>query len=327
MQDRTVSAERPGLASRGFGNAYLLLILTMLFWAGNSVVARGIHETVPPIALAWLRWTLAALFILPFAWPHLRRDWPVIRANWPILLLLGTIGAGTFIALYYYGISKTSAINALVINSAVPIFIPLAAFIMYREQINRFQSLGIGLSLIGVLVVLFKGDLSVITSLDLNQGDLWVLLSMGVWAVYTALLRKQPPIHWLSFAAITFCVASLVNLPLFIGEHLLYRQVHWNWQAALAVLYVSTLPSATAQIFYIRGVELIGASRAGVFMHLIPMFGAIMAILFLGEALHPFHLTGIALILAGVWLASRPERTAPEAGGGDYAAAPRDPRV
>ena len=308
MQDRTLTASTPSLASRAFGNAYLLLILTMIFWAGNSVVARGIHETVPPLALAWLRWTLAFLFILPFALPHLRRDWPVIRARWPMLLLLGTIGAGSFIALYYYGVSKTSAINALVINSAVPILIPLAAFLMYREQISRAQVLGISLSLVGVLVVLFKGDPRVIASLDLNEGDLWVLLSMGVWAIYTALLRKQPPIHWLSFAAITFLVASCVNLPLFVGEHLLYRQVHWSPSAIAAILYVSTLPSATAQIFYIRGVELIGASRAGVFMHLIPMFGAIMAILFLGEMLHWFHLAGIALILSGVWLASRPEK-------------------
>jgi drug/metabolite transporter (DMT)-like permease len=308
MQDATLHAEKPGLASQAFGNAYLLLILTMLFWAGNSVVARGIHETVPPMALAWLRWTLAALITLPFALPHLRRDWPIIRARWPMLVLLGTIGAGSFIALYYYGISKTSAINALVINSAVPILIPLAGFLAYREQINRFQALGIGVSLIGVLIVLFKGDMRVIAALDLNQGDLWVLLAMVVWAIYTTLLRKQPPIHWLSFAVISFSVAALFNLPLFIGEHLLYRQVHWNWQAALAVLYVATLPSATAQIFYIRGVELIGASRAGVFIHLVPMFGAIMAILFLGEVLHLFHLTGFVLILAGVWLASRPEK-------------------
>jgi drug/metabolite transporter (DMT)-like permease len=308
MQDRTPTVARPTLASRTFANAYLLLVLTMIFWAGNSVVARGIHESVPPIALAWLRWVLATLFVLPFAWPHLRRDWPQIRASWPTLLLLGTVGAGTFIALYYYGISKTSAINALVINSAVPLLIPLAAFALYRERINRFQVFGIALSLLGVLTVLFKGDPRVLLALDLNQGDLWVLIAMGVWSVYTVLLRKQPPIHWLSFAAITFSVASLINLPLFIGEQLLYRQIHWSWGGVLAVLYVATLPSATAQIFYIRSVELIGASRAGVFVHLVPMFGAIMAILFLGETLHRYHLAGFALILLGVWLASRPEK-------------------
>jgi drug/metabolite transporter (DMT)-like permease len=308
MQDRSTIASPQTLASRGFGNAYLLLILTMVFWAGNSVVARGIHQTVPPLALAWVRWTIAFILILPFAWPHLRRDWPVVRANWPILGLLGTIGAGTFIALYYYGVSKTSAINALVINSAVPILIPLAAFVMYGERIGRKQALGVVVSLLGVLVVLTKGDPRVIMSMDLNQGDLWVLAAMGVWSVYTALLRKQPPIHWLSFAAITFAVASAVNLPIFIGEHLLFRQIHWTREAVVAIAYVSTLPSVVAQIFYIRGVELIGSTRAGVFMHLVPMFGAIMAIAFLGETLHWHHLAGFALILVGVGLASRPAR-------------------
>lgn len=308
MQDRSTSAAPQTLASRGFGNAYLLLILTMIFWAGNSVVARGIHQIVPPMALSWLRWTIAAILIMPVAWPHLRRDWPVIRANWPILVLLGTVGAGTFNTLYYYGISKTSAINALVINSAVPILIPLAAFTMYREGIGRKQAFGIAVSLIGVLVVLTKGDLGVIAALDLNEGDLWALAAMGVWAIYTALLRKQPPIHWLSFAAITFAMASLVNLPMFIGEHLLFRQIHWTREALIAVAYVATLPGVVAQIFYIRGVELIGGSRAGVFVHLVPMFGALMAIAFLGETLHWFHLAGFVLILIGVWLASGPAR-------------------
>jgi drug/metabolite transporter (DMT)-like permease len=308
MQDRSFSAQPQSLGTRAFGNAYLLLILTMLFWAGNSVVARGIHESVPPMALAWLRWTIASALILPVAWPQLKRDAAIIRANIPMLLLLGTIGAGTFIALYYYGVSKTSAINALVINSAVPILIPMATFAMYREQITRFQALGIGVSLIGVLVVLFKGDLGVLASLDLNIGDLWVLASMAVWSVYTALLRKQPPIHWISFAAISFVVASLVNLPLFIIEATWFRQMHLTGGAIAAIIYVSTLPSLVSQILYIRGVELIGASRAGVFMHLVPMFGAIMAILFLGEILHLYHLAGFALILGGVYVAARPEK-------------------
>jgi len=308
MQESSSTTVPRNLASRGFANAYLLLILTMLFWAGNSVVARGMHETVPPLALAWLRWTLATIIILPVAWPHLRRDRAVILANWPILAVLGAIGTGTFIALYYYGISKTSAINALVINSAVPIFIPLATFTMYGERISRLQAAGIGVSMLGVLVVLSKGDPGVLASLDLNLGDLWVLAAMAVWAVYTALLRHQPPIHWLSFAAISFAVAALVNLPMFIGEHLLFRQIQVTPEAVFAIAYVATLPSVVAQIFYIRGVELIGGNRAGVFMHLIPLFGAILAIAFLGEQLRLFHLVGFAIILVGVWLASRPAK-------------------
>ncbi len=296
---------KPSLASRGFANAYALLVLTMLFWAGNSVVARGVHEFVPPLALAWLRWTIASCIILPFAWPHLKRDYPVIKSNWRILLLLGALGTGSFVSIYYIGLGKTSAINGLIINSAVPILIPIAAFVIYGDRLTRAQAIGIAISFCGVLVVLAKGDFSLIASLTLSEGDLWVLAAMAVWSVYTALLREQPPIHWLSFAAITFMVASVMNFPLFIAENLFWRQLTPSLDTVLAVAYVSTLPSVVAQIFYIRGVDLIGGNRAGVFMHLIPLFGAVLAIVFLGESLHSYHFAGFALIVMGVWLASR----------------------
>jgi drug/metabolite transporter (DMT)-like permease len=309
MQKSIGDENRQGLASRGFGNAYLLLIMTMLFWAGNSVVARGAHELVPALTLAWLRWTIAAAIILPFAWPHLKRDLPVIRAHWPILVLLGTLGNGSFVSLYYTGLSKTTAINSLIINSAVPILIPIAAFAIFRETLSRRQTVGIALSSVGVLAVLTKGDPALLATLQLNEGDLWILVAMMVWATYTALLRKQPAIHWLSFAAVTFSVAALVNFPLFVGQMAAGTYIQPTLHAILAIAYVSTLPSVVAQIFYIRGVGLIGGSRAGVFMHLIPFFGAILAILFLGESLYLYHLGGFALILAGVWIASRPDRT------------------
>ena len=305
MQGKHHSEGNADLASRGFANAYVLLVLTSLFWAGNSVVARGSHELVPPLALAWLRWTVALLLVLPFAWRHLKRDRVVIRGNWPILLLLGAIGAGTFVSVYYIGLGRTSAINGLIINSTVPILIPIAAFAIYRDRLSTAQALGIAVSFCGVLVILAKGDPGLLASFQVNEGDIWVLAAMGIWAVYTALLREQPQMHWLSFAAITFAVASILNLPFFLAEHFFYRQIAPTRESLLAIAYVSTLPSVVAQVFYIRGVELIGGNRAGVFMHLIPLFGAVLAIVFLGEHLHLYHFGGFALILAGVWLASR----------------------
>jgi drug/metabolite transporter (DMT)-like permease len=297
----------PSLTSRIFANPHLLLTLTMLFWAGNSVAGRGVYETVPPLALAWLRWTIAALITLPFAWPYLKRDMAVIKASWGVLFLLGTLGAGCFVSIYYIGLAKTSAINATVINSAAPILIPLASFLLYRDRLNLTQAAGIALSLIGVLVVLAKADPAFLHTLDLNEGDLWVLAAMALWATYTALLRQQPAIHWLSFATITFVVASLVNFPLFVAESF-FRHITPTPAALLAIAYVSTLPSVVAQIFYVRSVELIGANRAGAFMHLIPLFGALLAIVLLGENLHLFHVGGFGLILAGITLASRPRK-------------------
>jgi drug/metabolite transporter (DMT)-like permease len=306
MQKPLGNAHEQNLFAKGFGNVYLLLTLTMLFWAGNSVVARGVHELVPPLALASLRWTIAAAIIAPVAWPYIKRDWPVMRAEWRGIVLLGALGTGSFNSLYYIGVSKTTAINALIINSSVPLLIPIAVFAIYRETLSGVQAAGIAFSCIGVLIVLTKGDPAFLASMALNEGDLWVLAAMAIWAVYTALLRKQPPIHWLSFAAATFAVAALINLPLFIGEHLSGKTIQPGWDAFLAIAYVGTMPSVVAQICYIRGVELIGGNRAGVFMHLIPLFGTVLAIAFLGESLYLHHLAGFALILTGVALASRP---------------------
>lgn len=305
MQDRNLYQDKRSVTSFAAGNAYVLLTLTMLFWAGNSVVARGVHELVPPLALAWLRWTIAFLIILPFAWPHLKADRPIITKNWQILVLLGALGAGLFISLYYIGLSKTTAINGLIINSAVPILIPIAAFFIYRDRLTFVQILGIALSFLGVFVVLIRGDYSLIASLDLHEGDIWVLAAMSVWAVYTALLREQPRVHWLSFAAITFTVASVLLFPMFVVEHIYWKQINPTTEAILAIAYVSIFPSILSQTFYIQGVRLIGGTRAGSFMHLIPMFGALLAVIFLGEELRMYHLGGFMLILAGVWLAAR----------------------
>ena len=312
MPQNPCQASPNNVSTRFFGNPHLLLSLTMLFWAGNTIAGRGIRDDVPPLALAWLRWTIAALIVLPVAWPYLKRDRAVIFAHWPILTLLGSIGAGTFVSLYYVGLTTTPAINAMIINSAAPILIPFASYILHRDRPSSVQAAGVVVSLLGVLIVLTRGDYAFLLSLNVNQGDLWVLTAVAMWAVYTALLRKQPPIHWLSFAAVTFVVASIVNFPLFVGEAF-YRSINPTPMAIFAILYVSTLPSVIAQIFFNRSVELIGANRAGAFMHFIPLFGAALAIILLGEELHPFHLVGFALILTGVTLASRPHNVAADA--------------
>lgn len=305
MQKRTIDEPAPSFFARIFGNAYLLLVLTALFWAGNTIAGRAMAGTVPPLTLAWLRWMIAAAIILPLAWPHLKRDWSVIRRHWPILALLGTLGAAIFISLYYTGLTMTTALNALIINSAVPILIPLAVFVLYRETLNRWQALGICLSLMGVIAVITKGDPAILIQLDLNRGDLFVLAAMCVFSIYTALLRKQPKMHWISFGACCFTVASIVTFPLFLSEVFRGKLIDPTPGAFLAILYVGTLPSVVAQIMYIRGVELIGGSRAGAFLHLIPLFGALLAVIFLGEELQLFHLVGFGLIICGVWMAQR----------------------
>lgn len=293
------------LADSLYANAFLLLSLTALFWAGNFIIGRGVHGHVPPIALAWLRWFFATLIVLPFAWPHLRRDWPVIRKNWPILVFLGVLGAGLFNTISYFSLNFTTAINAVVMQSSVPVLIVLATFLLFGDRIRPRQLLGVAISLTGVLTMVARGDLSVLAGLTFNSGDLGLLTAMAIWAVYTACLRKRPKIHWLSFIAVTFTVAIALNTPLFIAEHLSGWRLQFDRQTLLSVVYVSIFPSLLAYIFYNRGVELIGANRAGVFNHLVPFFGAALAILLLGETPQLYHAAGIALILSGVTLAAR----------------------
>lgn len=293
------------LADRLYGNAYLLLSFTALFWAGNFVLGRGVHEHIPPIALAWTRWTFAALIVFPFAACHMRRDWPVIRRNLPILVFFGTVGVGAFNTLSYTGLNYTTALNALVLQSSGPILIVLASVLIFRDRITHRQMLGICLSLTGVLSMVARGDLSVLAELELNRGDLMLLLALALWGLYTAFLRKRPDIHWLSFIGTTFVIGSLANLPFFLFEHLFARQLQFDAETAAAIAYVSIFPSILAYICFNRGVELIGSTRAGVCLHLVPLFGAVLAITLLGEELRLYHVVGIALILAGVSLTAR----------------------
>jgi len=307
------SETQPSLVRRAltalFNQPYVLLTLTPLFWGGNFVLGRGVHEFFPPIALASIRWTLAFLIILPFALPHLRRDWPEIRQHWPWLVFLGATGAGSFNTLTYIGLNHTPALNALIINSSGPVMIALASFLFFSDRLTARQVLGIGLSLIGVIVVVSKGDLQALTQLAFNTGDIWVLGAMCVWGVYTAFLRKRPAsIHWLSLAACLFGVAAMINWPLHAWEHAYVRSLTLSTDAILAIGYVAIFPSILAYVFYTRGVELIGGNRAGVFLHLIPLFGSTLAILVLGEQPLWSHGVGFALILTGVTIAARQVR-------------------
>lgn len=293
------------LADALYANAYLLLSLTALFWAGNFVLGRGVHGHVPPMALAWLRWVLATALIMPFAWPHLKRDWPVIRAHWRVVLFLGVFGAGLFNTISYLSLNYTDAINAVVMQSSVPVLIVVATFVLFSDRIRPLQGLGVAISLSGVLTMVARGDPAALAAFSFNSGDLGLLAAMAIWAVYTACLRKRPEIHWLSFIAATFAVAVMLNTPLFAIEHLSGWRLHMEWRTLFAVLYVAVFPGLLAYIFYNRGVELIGANRAGVFNHLVPFFGAALAILLLGETPRLYHAAGLGLILLGVTLAAR----------------------
>ncbi len=295
---RLVSAPTPG-------TAYVLLTIGMLCWAGNFVIGRWVAPLVPPLTLAALRWTGASLLLLPIAWPHLKRDAGLIRERMPILLFLGLMGSGIFNTIQYVALQSTTATSAAIINSSGPVMIALASFLLTAQRLTGAQAIGITISLTGVIAILSKGDLSGLAGLGQNKGDLLMVVAVAGWAIYTALLPRRPQVHALSFAALTYIFAALLNIPLAIGEHFLGRAPVWSAPAIGAVLYTAIFPSLIAYLGYARGVEIIGATRAGAFMHLIPLFAGVIAFVALGEQPHLYHAAGFALILAGVVLAAR----------------------
>ena len=294
---------------------YLLLTLAPLFWSCNWIIGRALHADIPPMGMTFFRWFFAVLMLAPFALRPLMRDWPVIRSNLKTMLLLGSIGVGMHNALAYLGLNYTTATNGVILNSCIPVMIIAMAWIFFRERLKPLQLAGVGVSLCGVLAILSQGSLEVLAAFRLNAGDLLVILSMAMWSLYTILLRRRPPgLDMLSFLFVLAVIGDLVVLPFWIGEMALGRFIAWTPTVLAAMLSVALFSSVLAYIFWNRGVEAVGAQVAGLFVHLMPVFGVILAWLFLDERLQVYHVAGIVLIVAGIAITSRRGRAVAPAG-------------
>lgn len=305
-----ISPTRTGLAERAFANPHVMLTVTMLCWSGNFIAGRLSAGEVPPISLAGLRWLVAVMIMLAIAGPRLRSDWPIVRAHWPILLLLGITGAGLFNSLQYVALNHTSALNALLINSSGPIFVALACLVLFGDRLRGLQWLGIVLSLTGVLTVGTKGRLDALGDVSFNSGDGFMLAAMLTWGVYTAFLRKRPPIHFLSLALVQMIIAAVFNFPLMLWELASGAVLKASLGTVAAVAYVAIFPSIVAYICYQRGVQLLGGARAGIYLHMVTVFGTILSVTVLGESLRSYHLAGFALIILGISLTARKGKVA-----------------
>jgi drug/metabolite transporter (DMT)-like permease len=283
----------------------LLLTISTLCWSGNFVLGRAMHEHVPPIGLAFWRWTGALLLVIGFALPHLRREWPALRAEPVRLLLLSFLGVASFNSLVYLGLNTTTATNAVLLQSVMPLLIFLASYLIYREAVQPIQVIALAISLAGVVAIISHGSVSALLSLSLRPGDGWVLLAVAFYALYSVLLRRRPQVHPLSFLAATFALGALMLLPVYVAEHLLVRQMHVDGPTLASIAYVAVFPSVVAYLCFNRAVELAGANRAGQYLHLMPAFGSALAAIFVGERLQGFHWVGAALIAFGILLARR----------------------
>ncbi|PPD26491.1 MAG: EamA family transporter [Hyphomicrobium sp.] len=293
------------LTERSTSNAYLFLTLTMLLWAGNHVIGRWAAGNIPPMTLAFLRWAGAALIVLPLAWPSLERDRTAIVGNWRILLILGLLGSGCYNTLQYIALNETTVANAAIINSWAPVLIAGAAAALFGDQLSARQISGLALSLAGVAVIILRGDSATLTQMAFNRGDLVMVLATAIWAAYTTLLRFRPAISTLSFAAVTYTIAAVTNLPLALYEYADGQRIVETWAALCAIAYTAVFASLVAYYLYARSVEIIGGTRTGAFIHLIPLFASAMGLVFLGETPEAYHAAGFGLILSGVWLAAR----------------------
>jgi drug/metabolite transporter (DMT)-like permease len=298
--------DRPaGLASRLTGNAYLILALASLCWSGNHLMGRAIAGHVPPLTISTLRWLLAAAVLYPFVRTHLKNDWPLIRERFGMLIYLSLIGGGVFGALQFVALQATTALNVSVMNSLGPVMIAIASAVMFRDRLTGGQFAGILISLTGVLAIITKLDPGMLTHLTFNDGDLIALFNMVLWGVYSASLRWRPKIHPASFMFMFSLISGVTLIPVMGWEYstgFVLQPTPLTFFAIALAVFSSTI---AAFMFWTRGVELIGPNRAGVFLHLIPIYSALLTGALLGEPLRFYHVVGFVLILTGVWCASR----------------------
>jgi len=288
---------------------YLLLSITALCWAGNAIVGRLAAGHIAPVTLSFLRWSFAFLIILPFAWKHLVRDWGAIRSRLGIMILLSITGIGAFNTLQYWALEHTQALNTLLLQSAAPLVVAVWSLLLLGIRLTLAQAAGVLLSLAGVLVILLHGDLTTLSKIEFNKGDLIFTVALAIFGLYSVLSLKRPDIHGLSFVAFTFGAGAACLIPLFIWELFTRPLMQIDTANLLTLFYVALFPSTLAYLCFNRGVQLIGANRAAPFFHVVPVFGTVMSIAFLGEHPQAFHFIGFALVLTGVFVASRKPKT------------------
>lgn len=283
-----------------------MLVGSALFWSGNYVIGRAFATDIPPITIAYLRWSVAFLVILPFSASAIISEWPIIRKNIKLLIFMGIVGVGAFNTFAYIGLSDTTATNALLINSFIPILIILLTRIFPGTPITTKKIFGILVSTLGVLLLISQGDLGNLIAFKLNKGDLWILLAAFTWAVYSISLKWKPAgLSALAFLGFTIFVGMLVLSPIYWFN--LFHELSFVASPSnlMAIAYVATFASIVAFLFWNHGVSIVGASTAGQFIHLMPVFGTIMAVVFLGEQLHWFHFLGAMAIALGILLSLR----------------------
>ncbi len=287
------------------GLACLFLVIAPLCWAANVVLARGVVHIIAPVSLAFWRWLIAFLILLPFTWSNVKQDWKTAIHNWKILTALSILGISSFNTLLYTAVHTTTAINVALIQTAMPSMIILITRLFFYERIRKIQVVGVICCILGAGIVVLRGSIHTFLKLSFVRGDLLMITAVFLYALYCVLLRKRPKMHPMSFLTYTFGIGVLGLIPLYVWEAAAPGNFAFTREAMLSILFVAVFPSIVAYFCWNRGIEMIGANHAGLFINLVPVFASIMAILWLDESLQFFHVAGMALIFGGMILFNR----------------------
>ncbi len=268
-------------------------------------MGRGVNQIIPPVTLAFWRWTVALVILLPLTWSRVRNDWQVIRKNWRILLLLSFLGIACFNTMLYTAVHTTTALNGALIQTSMPAWIVMLALLLYKEKIGGIQSLGVLICILGAFSIITRGDLSSFSGLKVVEGDIWMMTAVVLYALYSIFLRKRPQMDDLSLVTVIFALGVLMLFPLYVWEFISVGGVAVDEIVLGSVLYVAIFPSILAYLCWNRGVELVGASTAGLYINFTPLFASVLAVMLLGESLEMYHLVGALMIIGGMILYNR----------------------
>ena len=283
----------------------LLLTLTAVFWAGNTVAARLAIDQISPFMLTTLRWVLVAAVLWPVYGGEIRKHWGQVRPRLFAIVMLAVLGMSGFNALYYVAAHYTSAINMGILQGALPIFVLAGAYLAHGTRGGLVQLAGVLITAVGVVVVATRGEPLAILEVEFNKGDLAMLAACVLYAFYTVALRDRPLMPGAAFFTLLALIAAVTSLPLVAFEALTTGVAMPTLQGWLVTAWVAIFPSTLSQLFYLRGVDLIGPGRAGVYVNLVPVFSAVLAVVLIDEPFAAFHAVALVLVIGGIWLAQR----------------------
>ncbi|WP_296980900.1 MULTISPECIES: DMT family transporter [unclassified Thalassolituus] len=294
------------IRSSGFLLTCALLLLPPLFWAGNFIIGRAVRDEIPPVTLSLYRWIIASLVLLPFAWKALQRDRQLYWQHRWLILGISLTGITAFNSLIYLGLQSTQAANGIILNSFIPLLIVLLGGLFFGYSVGRLQIVGMVVSFAGVLAIVMRGDTQILASLNFAHGDLILLVAMVVWALYTIGLKAVPAgINRTGLLQVQMATGLVFLLPFWGWELASGQTPVWNMHSVLSLAYVGIVPSVLAYLLYNACVARLGPARAGLSIHLMPLFGAGLSVVYLGEQIHLYHIIGAILIFGGILLASR----------------------